>query len=144
MPLFQWQAQYQQNPTSQQGALIKKEWWQVWEENDAPPCEFIIMCLDAAQEVSKRSDFTAITTWGVFYRDNDDGEQVANIILLNAINKRIEFPELKDLALREYKTWQPDAFLIEKKSNGAALFQELRRTGYRLHAPPRYGEQRQQ
>lgn len=133
MPLFQWQAQYQQNPTAQQGAIIKKEWWRVWEEEMPPPCDYIIMALDAAQEATKRSDFTALTTWGVFYRDDEDtGDKVANIILLNAINKRIEFPELKDLALREYKEWEPDCFIIEKKSNGAALVQELRRMGVPL------------
>ena len=87
------------------------------------------MSLDAAQEVNKRSDFTALTTWGVFYRDDDDGKKVAAIILLNAINKRMEFPALKDLAMREYKFWQPDCFIIEKKSNGAPLAQEMRRMG---------------
>lgn len=129
MPTFQWQAQYQQAPTSQQGALIKKEWWQTWTREDPPDCDYIIMALDAAQEANKRSDFTALTTWGVFYRDDDDGKRVAAIILLNAINKRMEFPALKDLAMREYKTWEPDCFIIEKKSNGAALAQELRRMG---------------
>lgn len=130
MPTFQWQAQYQQNPVSQEGALIKKEWWQRWKADDPPECEYIIMALDAAQETNKRSDYTALTTWGVFYRDNEDtGQRVAAIILLNAINKRLEFPELKDLALKEYKSWQPDCFIVEKKSNGAALAQELRRMG---------------
>ena len=129
MPSFQWQAQYQQSPTSQHGALIKKEWWQRWVHDDPPECDYLIMALDAAQEANKRSDFTALTTWGVFYRDSDDGTRVAAIILLNAINKRMEFPALKDLAMREYKTWQPDCFIIEKKSNGAALAQELRRMG---------------
>lgn len=129
MPSFQWQAQYQQSPTSQHGALIKKEWWQRWVHDDPPECDYLIMSLDAAQEANKRSDFTALTTWGVFYRDSDDGTRVAAIILLNAINKRMEFPALKDLAMREYKTWQPDCFIIEKKSNGAALAQELRRMG---------------
>lgn len=129
MPTFQWQAQYQQNPVSQEGALIKKEWWKTWVQEEAPECEYIIMALDAAQEVNKRSDFTALTTWGVFYFDNDEGRKIANIILLNAINKRMEFPDLKDLALREYKFWKPDCFIIEKKSNGAALAQEMRRMG---------------
>lgn len=130
MPTFQWQAQYQQSPTSQQGALIKKEWWKVWTEPEPPYCEYIIMSLDAAQEVNKRSDYSALTTWGIFYRDDEDsGEKVANIILLNAINKRIEFPQLKELVLKEYKAWNPDSFIIEKKSNGAPLAQEMRRMG---------------
>jgi predicted phage terminase large subunit-like protein len=52
-----------------------------------------------------------------------------NIILLNAIKKRMEFPDLKKLVLEEYKEWEPDAFVVEKKSNGSALYQELRRMG---------------
>jgi predicted phage terminase large subunit-like protein len=52
-----------------------------------------------------------------------------NIILLNAIKKRVEFPELKVLALEEWTEWEPDAFIVEKKSAGTALYQELRRTG---------------
>lgn len=130
MPPFQWAAQYQQSPTGQHGALIRKDWWREWKEIDPPDCEYIIMALDAAQEINKRADFSAITTWGVFYRDDPDtGGRVANVILLNAINKRLEFPLLKELVLKEYKQWEPDTFIIEKKSAGAALAQEFRRMG---------------
>lgn len=130
MPTFQWQAQYQQAPTAQEGALIKKEWWRKWARTDPPECEYMIMALDTAQETNARSDYSALTTWGVFYRDDDlTGKRTAAIILLNAINKRVEFPQLKDMALKEYREWSPDCFVIEKKSNGAALVQELRRMG---------------
>jgi len=121
-----WNAQYMQNPVSEEGALIKREWWNIWEEDDPPQCEYIIMSLDAAQESNNRSDYNALTTWGVFFN-----EEVGNynIILLNAIKRRMEFPELKKLCIEEYKTWQPDSFMVEKKSNGAALYQEFRRMG---------------
>jgi predicted phage terminase large subunit-like protein len=59
---------------------------------------------------------------------NEDTE-AHNIILLNSIKKRVEFPELKDLAINEWREWEPDAFIVEKKSAGTALYQELRRTG---------------
>lgn len=121
-----WQSQYMQNPTSEEGALIKREWWNIWEDKSPPACDFIIMSLDAAQEKNNRADYNALTTWGVFY---DEESNVPNIILLNSIKKRLEFPELKDMVLEEYKEWQPDAFVVEKKSNGAALYQELRRMG---------------
>jgi phage terminase large subunit-like protein len=87
------------------------------------------MSLDAAAEKNNRADFTALTTWGVFYKDNGDGEKEAAIILLNSIKQRLEFPELKRLAYEEYKTWEPDWFVVEKKSAGTALYQELRRSG---------------
>jgi predicted phage terminase large subunit-like protein len=121
-----WNAQYMQNPTSEEGALIKREWWNIWEEEDPPACEFTIMTLDAAQEANTRADYNALTTWGVFF--NEDTNNYA-IILLNAIKKRLEFPELKQLCIEEYQDWEPDAFIVEKKSNGAAIYQEFRRMG---------------
>jgi len=121
-----WNAQYLQQPTSEEGALIKREWWQIWENDDPPLCEFIIMSLDAAQEANTRADYNALTTWGVFLNEETNNY---NIILLNAIKKRLEFPDLKKLVLEEYKDWEPDSFMVEKKSNGAALYQELRRMG---------------
>jgi predicted phage terminase large subunit-like protein len=121
-----WNAQYMQQPTSAEGALIKREWWKIWEKEDPPECEFIIMSLDAAQEATNRADYNALTTWGVFY--NEETQNFA-IILLNAIKKRMEYPELKKMVLEEYKEWQPDAFMVEKKSNGSALYQEFRRMG---------------
>ena len=121
-----WNAQYMQNPVSEEGALIKREWWRIWDREDPPKCEFTIMSLDAAQETNNRADYNALTTWGVFF--NEETNNFA-IILLNAIKKRLEFPDLKKLVLEEYKEWEPDAFMVEKKSNGAALYQEMRRMG---------------
>lgn len=126
MPVFQWNAQYQQNPTAEEASVIKREWWNIWKQEYPPQCEYVIMSLDAAAETNNRADFTALTTWGVFMNDEKDAY---NIILLNSIKKRVEFPDLKDLAMNEYKEWQPDAFIVEKKSAGTALYQELRRMG---------------
>jgi predicted phage terminase large subunit-like protein len=121
-----WNAQYMQNPISEEGALIKREWWQIWDKEQPPQCDFIIMALDAAQEANNRSDYNALTTWGVFFNEETNNH---NIILLNSIKERMEFPELKKMVLEEYKDWEPDSFIVEKKSNGAALYQELRRMG---------------
>ena len=121
-----WNAQYMQNPVSEEGALIKREWWNIWEKEDPPMCEFTIMTLDAAQEANNRADYNALTTWGVFFNEETNNY---NIILLNAVKKRLEFPELKQLCIDEYRDWEPDAFIVEKKSNGAALYQEFRRMG---------------
>jgi predicted phage terminase large subunit-like protein len=126
MDVRYWQAQYMQQPTSEEGALIKRDWWQVWDKDMPPSCEFMIMTLDAAQEATNRSDFNALLTWGVFFNEETNNY---NIILLNAIKQRLEFPELKAMVIDEYKEWQPDSFIVEKKSNGAALYQEMRRMG---------------
>jgi len=126
MDVRYWQAQYMQQPTAEEGALIKREWWQVWDKETPPSCEHIIMSLDAAQEKTNRSDYNALLTWGVFFNEETKNY---NIILLNAVKERLEFPELKQRVLEEYKDWQPDSFIVEKKSNGAALYQEMRRMG---------------
>jgi len=129
MAPFLWNAQYMQNPTGEAGALIKREWWKDWDQEDPPDCEYVIMGLDAAQEVTTRSDFNAVGIWGVFYKDNDKGEPVANIILLDAWKRRMEYPELKKTMMAEYEKWEPDTFVIEKKSSGSVLYQEFRHAG---------------
>jgi len=126
MPVFQWNAQYQQKPTAEEAAMVKREWWKEWPNEDPPTCEYIIMTLDAAAEKNNRADFTALTTWGVFFHEE---ENCYCIILLNSIKKRLEFPELKELAMEQYEEWEPDAFIVEKKSSGTPLYQEMRRSG---------------
>jgi len=126
MPVFQWNAQYQQEPTAEEASIVKREWWMKWKSEDPPPCEYIIMSLDAAAETHNRADYTALTTWGVFLNESDS---TYNVILLNSIKKRLEFPELKSLSLEEYDRWSPDSFIVEKKSAGTAIYQEMRRMG---------------
>tara|TARA_R110002049_G_scaffold166085_2_gene332304 strand:- start:587 stop:1252 length:666 start_codon:yes stop_codon:yes gene_type:complete len=126
MPVFQWNAQYQQKPTAEEASIVKREWWNEWEQERPPACEYIIMSLDAAAERHNRADFTALTTWGVFLNEETSAY---NIILLNSIKQRIEFHELKELAMSEYADWEPDSFIVEKKSSGVALYQEMRRMG---------------
>jgi predicted phage terminase large subunit-like protein len=129
LPNSKWQAQYQQQPTSDASAIIKREWWQIWEHDEPPYCEFTIQSWDTAFLKSERADYSACTTWGVFYKDDDTGERQANIILLNAFKKRMEFPELKARAYEEWKEWEPDAMIVEAKAAGSPLIFELRQMG---------------
>lgn len=127
LPLPKWQAQYQQDPTSEEGAIVKREWWKVWEGERPPPCEFIIQSWDTAFTKNERSDYSACTTWGVFHKD--ENEHDTHIILLDALKERLEFPELKQRALDMYNEWQPDACIVEAKASGAPLVFELRKMG---------------
>jgi predicted phage terminase large subunit-like protein len=129
LPNSKWMAQYQQNPTSETSAIVKREWWQVWEEDDPPHCDFVLQSWDTAFEKSNRADYSACTTWGVFYKPDDAGNTQANIILLNAFRKRMEFPELKKVALEQHQEWEPDSTIIEKKASGAPLIYEMRAMG---------------
>jgi predicted phage terminase large subunit-like protein len=123
-----WAAQYMQEPTSEEGAIIKREWWKTWEKDDPPDCELLIQSWDTAHETKNSSDYSACTTWGIWYDDKD----TPNLILLDAFKARMEFPELKATALKHYKLWKPDALIIEKKASGAPLIQEMRRMGIPL------------
>ena len=132
IPVSKWEAQYQQNPTSEEGAIIKREMWKIWEGEEPPFCDYIIQSWDTAFEKNNRADYSACTTWGVFYKTNAEGFDIPNIILLDAFKERMEFPELKQKAKEMYMEWEPDNLIVEKKAAGAPLIYELRQLGIPL------------
>ena len=121
-----WNAQYMQQPTSDAASIIKREWWSVWEKEDVPRLQYVMQSYDTAFLKSRTADFSAIQTWGVFYPREDSPP---NVILLDAKKGRWEFPDLKRVALEEYKYWDPEVVLIEAKASGMPLTQELRAMG---------------
>jgi predicted phage terminase large subunit-like protein len=121
-----WNAQYMQDPTSETGSLIKRDWWQNWEHDQMPAIEYVIQSYDTAFTKKQTSDYSAITTWGVFTPNPDSGP---NLILLDAIKDRYEFPELRREALEQKKYWDPDLIIIEAKASGQPLIDELRNMG---------------
>jgi predicted phage terminase large subunit-like protein len=126
IPVGKWNAQYMQNPTAEEGAIIKREWWQIWKKEDPPPCDYIIQSYDTAFSKSDRADYSAVTTWGIFVEPDTNEE---HIMLLDAVKGRWEFPQLKEEANELYKMYDPDMVLIEQKGSGMPLTQELRRMG---------------
>jgi predicted phage terminase large subunit-like protein len=127
LPNSKWQAQYQQNPVGNESAIIKRDWWKIWEQDRPPACEYILQTWDTAFEKNNRADYSAGTTWGIFKNDEDYG--TSNIILLNTYKKRVEYPDLKRDVLAEYNMYEPDGVLIEKKASGAPLIYDLRAMG---------------
>jgi predicted phage terminase large subunit-like protein len=126
IPLSKWNAQYQQNPTGEESAIIKREWWQKWEGEEVPNLEYVIQSYDTAFSRRTTADFSAITTWGVFY-PNESG--APGLMLLDSKKGRWDFPELKDIAFEEYKFWDPDTVIVEAKASGMPLTHELRAMG---------------
>ena len=121
-----WNAQYMQDPTAEEGAILKREWWNKWEQERLPALKHVIMSLDTAYSKKETADYSAITVWGVFqpiegYEDN--------LILLDAIKGRYDFPDLKNLTYEWYKYWEAESIIIEAKASGQPLIQELRRMG---------------
>jgi len=126
IPPSKWNAQYQQNPTGEENAIIPREWWRIWEGENIPQLQYVIQSYDTAFTKRERSDFSAITTWGVFYPEEGGPP---NLILLDAKKGRYDFPELKALAFEEYEYWDPDTVIIEAKASGLPLTHEMRQTG---------------
>ena len=121
-----WNAQWMQNPTAEEGSIIKRDWWKLWDKPNIPPLQHIIQSYDTAFSKKETADYSAITTWGVFYPDDDSP---ANLILLDAMKERLEFPELRKEAYEQYKYWNPDTIIIEGKASGMPLTYELRKMG---------------
>ena len=126
LPIAKWNSQYMQNPTSEEGAIIKREWWRVWGKDHPPEPSYVLQSYDTAFSKKETADYSAITTWGVF-RPNSDAPE--SIFLLDAKRGRWDFPELKAIANEEYHYWQPDAVLIESQASGTPLTHELRMAG---------------
>ena len=129
LPVSKWNAQYQQNPTSEEGALIKREWWQEWTQTQLPECEAIIQSWDTAFLKTQRADYSACTTWGIFNWPDEDGQTIPNLILLESFKEKLEFPDLKRAAYDKYWEWEPDQMIIEAKAAGSPLIFELRAMG---------------
>ena len=125
LPISKWNAQWQQTPTAEEGAIFKREWWQMYNGETIPALDYVIQSYDPAYTKKETADFSAITTWGVFRPD----EETEALILIDSKKGRWDFPELKKVAYELYKYWNPDCVLIEAKASGLPLSQELRRTG---------------
>ena len=123
LPVGKWNAQWMQEPTSEEGALIKREWWQKWDKEFLPDVTYVIQSYDTAFLKKETADYSAITTWGIFYPE-EGGKP--NIILLDSLKDRFEFPELRREALEQYKYWKPDMVIVEQKASGTPLTHELR------------------
>ena len=123
LPVAKWNAQWMQKPTSEEGAIIKREWWRKWTSDTIPPLQHVIQSYDTAFMKKETADFSAITTWGIFFPDQDSG---ANLLLLDAVKGRYEFPELRRKALEQFKYWNPESVIVEAKASGLPLTYELR------------------
>ena len=126
LSLGKWNAQWMQNPTSEEGSIIKREWWKVWDKDYIPKLYHVIQSYDTAFLKKETADFSAITTWGVFYPNPDSP---AHLLLLDSFKERLEFPELRKEALNQYRYWNPETVIVEAKASGLPLTYELRKMG---------------
>ena len=128
-----WNSLYMQDPSPDDGGIIKKRWIEWWEDEEPPNCDFIIQTYDTAFSTRRTADYSVIQTWGIFSqfeKDEYGGEHItSNLILLGNIRGRFEYPELRRIAQELYQEYRPDVCIIEKKASGQSLIQDMRRAG---------------
>lgn len=113
-----WQALYQQNPSSAEGNIFKRDWWQRYIE---APTRFdrIIGSWDLSFKDTKGSDFVAGQAWGAVG---------SNYYLLDRLNKKLAFSATR-LAIKAQKDrWGPKGMTgvyVEDKANGPAVINSL-------------------
>lgn len=123
-----WTALYQQRPYSEDGAVVKRHWWQPWlTPLEATEPEFIVISLDTAYTKEVQNDRTACTVWWVVR-----GEDMrARFLLRYAWAERLEFSslmeKLEDTAHHFGRRGVPMRVVIEGKASGKSVIQELRR-----------------
>lgn len=127
----EWNALYMQTPTAEDGSIVKRHNFRVWESEKPPTCKYILVSMDTAFSAKETADYSAFTVWGVFNHTELDFEgrerTLNNVILLSAGKNRWDFAELCNKAVEIYEKYTPDFFIIEDKASGQSLIQELRK-----------------
>ena len=138
--------QFQQLPTPEDGGIIKRKHWQLWEDPKFPPFDYIIASLDTAYTEKTENDPSAMTVWGVWtddpkthatrmlgkdgyhiVRTYDEKEVPPRIMLMYAWQEHLEMPELIAKVADTCTRWKVSRLLIENKSVGMPVARELRR-----------------
>lgn len=138
--------QLQQRPEPAGGGVIKRDWWQLWEERSFPPMDYIVASLDTAYTTKTNNDYSALTVWGVFttdatsvanrildaegrpiYYDRTYSEFAPKLMLMHAWQERLEFHDLVEKVAKTCKALKVDKLLVENKAAGISVSQELRR-----------------
>tara|TARA_Y100000310_G_scaffold111632_1_gene110027 strand:+ start:951 stop:2300 length:1350 start_codon:yes stop_codon:yes gene_type:complete len=114
---YEWQALYMGEPSSYEGNLIKKNWWQFY--NKAPGFERLIWSWDLAFKAGKRNDYSVGTLWGLA----DNG-----FYLRKMVKTKAEYSKIKELIVLNYMQSDADAILIEDAASGQSVIQDLQRT----------------
>jgi len=139
-----WNALYQQYPTTEEGAILKAGYWRKWPDKTPPTVEYIVQSVDGAYEEDEENDYSARTTWGIFDIFHQDNARILqsylkdkkrhevqryHAILIEAWRGKVPFSTFKRVVADGYKEYEPDRLLIEKKASGISLIQELRKAG---------------
>ena len=111
-----WNALYQGRPTAVEGNMLERDWWQFYDE--LPEIDQWVMSVDATFKDNKENDFVAIQVWG---------KESANYYLIDAVKKRMNFPDtVREIRRLRGMYVNCKRTLIEDKANGSAIIQMLK------------------
>ncbi|QRM23528.1 phage terminase large subunit [Burkholderia pseudomallei] len=123
---YEWAALYQQRPYAEAGGLLNAKGFVRYRDNPRIVAQgmdgeqpLVVQSLDIASKAKELNDPSAILTWAVY----KTGPR-----LVHAIAKRWEYLELRKFVETHAKEWGAKLLLIEDKSSGTALMQDLRKT----------------
>jgi len=142
--------QFQQTPEPRGGGIIKRDWWQLWDDPAFPPFDYIIASVDTAYTEKTENDYSAMTVWGVFTADTKvratktilrDGttydavmssvrsysEQHPKVMMMHAWQERLPLHQLVNKIASTCRTMKVDKMLLEGKASGLSVAQEIRR-----------------
>ena len=124
MTEYNFAAQYQQDPQPPAGLIVRRAWLKFYSEREKPD-EFdqIVQSWDTANKIAELADFSVCTTWGM---------KGQHMYLLDVFRRKMEFPELKRMVRELSGLWNADVVLVEDKSSGTQLIQELRAEGFSI------------
>lgn len=143
--------QYMQSPEPRGGAIIKRDYWKLWDETRYPAFDYVLASLDTAYTEKEENDPSALTIWGV-YRDQNENPKA---MLVWAWTERLELNKLVEkiidvcaVSMRQKNVPQfpVDKLLIESKASGISVAQEIYRLardhkfGIELIDPKKYGD----
>lgn len=114
-----WASLYQQRPSPQEGALIKRHWWKYYMPGQLPKFDKVIQSWDMTFNDAEQSDFVAGQVWA---------KSGADYYVLDRVKDRMDFLASCE-AVKALSTKWPTARkkLIENKANGPAVISALRR-----------------
>jgi predicted phage terminase large subunit-like protein len=119
---YHFSAQFQQDPQPPHGLIVLRKWLKFFGEWEKPKhFDMILQAWDTANKATELSDFSVCTTWGVLD---------SALYLLHVFRRRLDFPALKQSVAALARDWNADLVLIEDKSSGTQLIQELRANGF--------------
>lgn len=116
-------AQYQQDPVTPEGNMIRLEWFGTY--NEAPERhQFlkVVQSWDTGFTDEPSSDYSVCTTWG-FERD------ACKWYLLDVFRQRLTYPDLRRAVLQLKRRYQPDGVLMERAGAGISLYDDLKVSG---------------